>query len=109
MSKGSSDGGGEGIKGRDDGGDNEIRKKILILRDFHVQLKEWISFSQEGKMDLNHLKHMLKTEEKNCTFLHFELSLLMLSFMKPKEFIPNAIAFFIQQKPRVVFVKKTLY
>ena len=56
-------------------------------------------------MDLNNLKHMLKTEEKNCIFFDFEL-LLMLSFMKPKEFIPNATTFFIQQKPRVVFVKK---
>ena len=56
-------------------------------------------------MDLNNLKHMLKTEEKNCTFFDFEL-LLMLSFMKPKEFIPNATTFFIQQKPMVVFVKK---
>ncbi|KAK9992239.1 hypothetical protein SO802_027224 [Lithocarpus litseifolius] len=75
LSKGSSNGGGEGKSGRDDGGDgtsgkdgcgdNEIKKKILILRDFHVQLKERISFLQEGKMDLNNLKHMLKTEGKN--------------------------------------------
>ena len=116
LSKGSSDGGGEGISGWDGGGegisgwdgggDNEIRKKILIIKDFHVRLKERISFLQECKMDLNNLKHMLKTEEKNCTFLDFELLLLMLSFMKPKEFIPNATTFFIQQKPRVVFVKK---
>ncbi|KAK7809438.1 serine/threonine-protein kinase BLUS1 [Quercus suber] len=65
LSKGSSDGGGEGISGRDGGGDNEIRKKILIHKDFNVQLKERISFLQEGKMDFNNLKHMLKTEEKN--------------------------------------------
>lgn len=44
LSKGSSDGGGEGISGWDGGDDNEIRKKILILRDFHVQLKEKIRF-----------------------------------------------------------------
>ena len=106
LSKGSSDGGGEGISGWDGGGDNEIKKKILIIRDFHVQLKERISFLQECKMDLNNLKHMLKTKEKNCTFLDFELLLLMLSFMKAKEFIPNATTFFIQQKPMVVFVKK---
>ena len=106
LSRGSSDGGGEGISGWDGGGDNEIRKKILIIRDFHVQLKEMISFLQECKMDLNNLKYMLKTKEKNCTFLDFELLLLMLSFMKAKEFIPNATTFFIQQKPRVVFVKK---
>jgi len=71
LSKGSSDGGGEGVSGRDDGGDNEIRKKILILRDFHVQLKERISFSQEGKMDLNSLKHTLKTEEKKLYIFAF--------------------------------------
>ena len=67
-------------------------------------MKERIGFLQEGKIDSKNLQDKLKTEEENCTFLDSKPSLLMLSFMEPEVFVPNAPAIFKQQEPGVGFV-----